>query len=130
MNDNTLRYLSYADVVRCDVSMLDVREVVHQAFYEKGNSLVETPPKRGIAPDSKSTIRAMKAFMPSLGTGGCKWISAYPDNMSQGLPTITGLIMLNDINTGLPKAVMDCTWITAMRTACLLYTSPSPRDPL
>jgi ornithine cyclodeaminase/alanine dehydrogenase-like protein (mu-crystallin family) len=33
-----------------------------------------------------------------------------------GLPYITGLLILNDPETGLPISVMDCVWITAMRT--------------
>jgi ornithine cyclodeaminase/alanine dehydrogenase len=35
---------------------------------------------------------------------------------NHGLPYITGLLELNDPDTGLPLAVMGCTWITAMRT--------------
>ncbi len=34
----------------------------------------------------------------------------------RGLPYISGLLILNDDETGLPLAVMDCTWITGMRT--------------
>jgi ornithine cyclodeaminase/alanine dehydrogenase len=45
-----------------------------------------------------------------------KWVSGYPDNYKRDLPYITGLLILNDEITGLPLAVMDCTWITAMRT--------------
>ncbi len=45
-----------------------------------------------------------------------KWVSGYPDNQAQGLPYISGLLILNDPGTGLPLAVMDCTWITAVRT--------------
>jgi ornithine cyclodeaminase/alanine dehydrogenase len=43
-------------------------------------------------------------------------VSGYPENRKHGLPYISGLIILNDHLTGLPYAVMDCTWITAYRT--------------
>jgi ornithine cyclodeaminase/alanine dehydrogenase len=43
-------------------------------------------------------------------------VSGYPGNQEKGLPYITGLLILNDADTGVPIAVMDCTWITAMRT--------------
>jgi ornithine cyclodeaminase/alanine dehydrogenase len=43
-------------------------------------------------------------------------VSGYPENQKQGLPYISGLLILNDDDTGLPYAVMDCTWITAYRT--------------
>ena len=39
-----------------------------------------------------------------------------PDNYQCGLPCITRLLVLNDLETGLPLAVMDCVWITAKRT--------------
>ena len=37
-------------------------------------------------------------------------------NQAKGLPYITGLLILNDPETGVPLAIMDCTWITAKRT--------------
>jgi ornithine cyclodeaminase/alanine dehydrogenase len=46
-----------------------------------------------------------------------KWVGGYPENYKRNLPYITGLLVLNDVETGIPYAVMDCTWITAIRTA-------------
>jgi ornithine cyclodeaminase/alanine dehydrogenase len=45
-----------------------------------------------------------------------KWVSGYPENHKRGLPYISGLLILNDPETGIPLAVMDCVWITAKRT--------------
>jgi ornithine cyclodeaminase/alanine dehydrogenase-like protein (mu-crystallin family) len=61
-------------------------------------------------------IHAMPAFIPSLHSAGIKWVSGYPENFKRGLPYITGLLILNEEETGIPYAVMDCTWITAYRT--------------
>ena len=47
---------------------------------------------------------------------GIKWVSGYPPNKARGIPYISGLVVLNDCETGFPVAVMDCAWITAMRT--------------
>jgi len=52
-----------------------------------------------------------------MNSAGVKWVSGYPGNPAKGLPYINGLLIFNDTETGLPKAVMDCSWITAMRTA-------------
>jgi ornithine cyclodeaminase/alanine dehydrogenase len=43
-------------------------------------------------------------------------VGGYPTNQVRGLPYISGLLILNDVETGIPYAVMDCTWITAYRT--------------
>jgi len=61
-------------------------------------------------------IHAMPAYIPSMRSAGIKWVSGYPENFKRGLPYITGLMILNDVETGIPYAVMDCAWITAMRT--------------
>jgi len=47
---------------------------------------------------------------------GVKWVSGYPPNKQRGIPYISGVVVLNDCETGYPVAVMDCSWITAMRT--------------
>jgi ornithine cyclodeaminase/alanine dehydrogenase len=58
----------------------------------------------------------MPAYIPGVESAGIKWVSGYPDNQKKGLPYITGLLILNDPETGIPLAIMDCTWITAKRT--------------
>jgi ornithine cyclodeaminase/alanine dehydrogenase len=74
------------------------------------------PPKPGIHTQPDAFIHAMPAYIPSLQAAGLKWVSGYPGNQARGLPYITGLLILNDPATGVPLAVMDCTWITAKRT--------------
>ena len=64
-----------------------------------------------------SFIHAMPAYVPALDAAAVKWVSGYPGNQARGFPYIAGLLILNDPETGIPLAVMDATWITAMRTA-------------
>jgi ornithine cyclodeaminase/alanine dehydrogenase len=59
----------------------------------------------------------MPAYIPAMKSAGVKWVGGYPENYKRNLPYITGLLVLNDVETGSPYAVMDCTWITAYRTA-------------
>jgi ornithine cyclodeaminase/alanine dehydrogenase len=75
------------------------------------------PPKPGIHPGGGDNfIHAMPVSIPALGAAGIKWVSGFPENFRKGLPYITGLLILNDFDNGLPLAVMDCEWITATRT--------------
>jgi len=116
MTDRQLLYLSRANV---EAVALDMRTIIHlleRAFLEKGHGKVEMPPKPGIHTMPDAFIHAMPAFIPSMKSAGIKWVSGYPENYKRGLPYITGLLILNDVETGIPLAVMDCTWITAMRT--------------
>lgn len=115
---NKLLYLSYKDVISTNLSMADIIKVVEQGFMEMGNGQVEMPPKPGVHPgvDGDNFIHAMPAYIPAMNSAGVKWVSGYPGNPAKGLPYINGLLIYNDTQTGMPLAVMDCTWITAMRT--------------
>lgn len=112
-----LLYLSRDDVARCDVTLDEIEQEALEGFRAKGRDRIESPPKRGVIPRPDASIRAMMAFVPGRRTAGCKWISAFPENVRRGLPTIAGVIALNNVETGLLKAIMDASWITAMRTA-------------
>ncbi len=109
-------YLSRKDVEAVNLPMADIIEALDQMFKEKGAGQVEMPPKPGIHTRPNAFIHAMPAYIPSLESAGLKWVAGYPDNQQKKLPYITGLLILNDPDTGIPTAIMDCTWITAMRT--------------
>ncbi len=118
MTDHKILYLSRAEVVSIGLGMAEIIQLLEKAFDEKGHGRVEMPPKPGIHPgDGDNFIHAMPAYIPALNSAGVKWVSGFPGNGKKGLPYITGLLILNDPETGIPIAVMDCEWITAMRTA-------------
>src|SRR5512139_1194596 len=117
MTAQQLLYLSRADVESVALDMPTIINLLEAAFKEKGQGQVEMPPKPGIHTLPDAFIHAMPAYIPSLRSAGLKWVSGYPENKQRGLPYITGLLVLNDVETGIPYAVMDCTWITAYRTA-------------
>jgi len=111
-----LLYLSQADVASVGVTMAEIIGALEQMFREKADGRVEMPPKPGIHPTADAFIHAMPAYIPALGSAGVKWVSGFPENHKRGLPYINGLLILNDVETGIPLAVMDCVWITAKRT--------------
>jgi len=117
-------YLSRADVEAVGISMSEIIEALQTVFQEKGEGRTEMPPKPGIHPGGGDNfIHAMPAYIPALMSAGVKWVSGFPENPKQGLPYITGLLILNDSETGLPIAIMDCVWITAMRTGAATAVS-------
>lgn len=116
MESPRILYLSRTDVERVALPMPRIIELLETAFKEKGEGRVEMPPKPGIHPMADAFIHAMPAWIPALRAAGLKWVSGFPENQKRGLPYISGLLILNDPETGVPAAVMDCTWITAHRT--------------
>lgn len=117
MSQNQLLYLSQVDVAAVGLTMAEIVEALEAAFREKGEGRVEMPPKPGIHPGGGDNfIHAMPAYIPAMKSAGIKWVAGFPENYKRGLPYITGLLILNDSETGLPISVMDCVWITAKRT--------------
>ena len=132
-NAEKILYLSQADVAGAGLGMAEIIGIVERVFVEKSKGEVEMPPKPGIHPAPDSFIHAMPAYVPALDAAALKWVGGYPQNPAAGLPYITGVLILNDPKTGIPLAIMDAAWITAMRTAaasavaaqCL--ANPDPR---
>ncbi len=112
-------YLSQEDILDMDIPMREIIPLVETGLREHGLGQVENPPKPGIHAKSDSFIHAMPAYYRKLGIGGLKWVSGYPTNREFGLPQILGVMITNDMETGLPTAIMDCRWITAVRTAAV-----------
>lgn len=113
---SSILYISRADVERVALDMPTILDLLEKTFREKAAGRVEMPPKPGIHTRPEAFIHAMPAYIPALRSAGIKWVSGYPENQKHGLPYVSGLLILNDVETGLPYAVMDCTWITAYRT--------------
>jgi len=111
-----LLYLSQEDVQAIGLTMDEIIAALEEMFREKGEGRVEMPPKIGIHTMPDAFIHAMPAAIATQKSAGIKWVGGFPDNTKRSLPYITGLIILNDYETGVPLALMDCTWITAKRT--------------
>lgn len=111
-----LLYLSQADVSAAGLTMQEIISALDGMFREKAEGRVEMPAKIGIHTMPDAFIHAMPAAISESKAAGMKWVGGYPANSKRGLPYITGLLILNDYETGIPLAVMDCTWITAQRT--------------
>jgi ornithine cyclodeaminase/alanine dehydrogenase len=117
MPSNRLLYLSRHDVADAGVTMEEIIDALEIAFREKGKGRTEMPPKPGIHPSGGDNfIHAMPAYIPAMKSAGIKWVSGFPGNVERGAPYINGLLILNDVETGLPLSIMDCVWITAKRT--------------
>jgi len=113
MSEAKVLYLSRKDVESVNIQMAEIITVLESMFAEKGAGRVEMPPKPGIHTRPDAFIHAMPAYIPALDSAGMKWVAGYPENHKRGLPYISGLIVLNDPDTGLPLCIMDCTWVTA-----------------
>jgi len=100
--------------VREAVSAERELEGVRDAFISYARGEWTMPPKVYVPAYPEGDFRAM----PALGAGHAllKWVTSFPGNPAQGLPTVTGLVLLSDATNGMPKAVLDAAAVTALRT--------------
>jgi alanine dehydrogenase len=61
-------------------------------------------------------FRTMPAYVPALGIAGVKIVNVHPDNRTAGLPTVMALTVILDVETGIPRAIINATRLTDMRT--------------
>ena len=114
-----LRYLSAGELEAC-LPNIDARlDLAAQALRALAHGSAEMPPKIGVHPRPGALLHAMPAWLRDSDLVGLKWIAAFPGNRGRGLPTISGLMVLNDPATGVPTWVMDAARITAVRTAAV-----------
>lgn len=112
-----LRYLSQEDIISLNISWEEIIKRVEMAVSEQVNGTIENPPKRGVHTRKDTFIHEMPVFLKGMDACGIKWVSGYPENYKYDLPQILGVQIMNCPDTGVPTAVMDCRWITAVRTA-------------
>lgn len=103
--------------VRGLLDMKEAVDAVERAFKCLGEGKVQMPPKAYINPkNAAGDFRAMPACMEGYRWCGIKWVNVHPSNLKKGLPTVMGVMVLSDPDTGYPVSVMDATYITALRT--------------
>src|ERR671917_1488993 len=85
-------------------------EAVREGFvaYARGEWTMQ--PKLYVTNYPAGDFRAM----PALGGGLAllKWVTSFPRNPEQGLPTVTGLVVLSDASTGVVEAALDAGAVT------------------
>lgn len=112
-------YITRRQIEDMGYSGQEILELSRLALAEHGKKQFEMPAKIGIHPIADTFHHAMPAYVPAARASGLKWVACFPENYKYGLDQTSALIVLNDIQTGFPLAVMDGAWITAKRTAAV-----------
>ncbi len=110
-------YLTKAECMENGPTVEDTIAAVRKTFIAHGKKEYEMPAKIGVHPHDDVFYHAMPAYVPGQMAMGCKWIECYPRNPKDwGLPQTSSVLVLNELITGYPMAIMDGAWVTAMRT--------------
>ena len=100
--------------VEAAVPPLVAYDAVLEAFRAHARGEWTMQPKLYVTNYPAGDFRAM----PALGGGHAllKWVTSFPGNPARGLPTVSGLVVLSNAETGVVEAILDAGSVTSLRT--------------
>ena len=111
-----LRILAGADV-RQAVTMAEAIQAVREAYVQLSTGQAVVPLRTPVPVDRRQGVTLfMPAYLTASDALGAKIVSVFPGNLERGLPTIHAVVVVVDAETGRPTALMDGTYLTALRT--------------
>lgn len=111
--------LTGADV-QALVPMRTAVELMKQAFADLAAGRAVAPLRTPIdVPEHRGVTLYMPALVPSVEGLGVKIVSVFPGNAALSKPTIHAVVVLTDTATGEPLALLDGTFLTALRTGAV-----------
>ncbi|WP_326552098.1 2,3-diaminopropionate biosynthesis protein SbnB [Micromonospora sp. NBC_01813] len=98
----------------------EVTELIETAYRLHGDGETTNPDSYFLRFPDRPTSRIIA--LPASVRGkvevhGMKWISSFPDNVANGIPRASAVLILNDYETGYPIACLESSIISAARTA-------------
>lgn len=111
-----LRLLSGSDIQRA-LPMRACIEEMKAAFAQLSAGRATVPLRTHLPiPAHQGMTLFMPAYLAQSGDLGAKIVSVFLGNLDRGLPTIHAVVVVLDATTGVPLALLDGTYLTALRT--------------
>lgn len=121
MNPIYIDYLNALDIDALDMEDGEILAAVESGLRAQGNGQTVIEPRVHLEPDPafRGHFNVLRGYVAPLDTAGVKIVGDYVDNYLQGLPSEFGILNLFDPRTGAPRAILDATVITDMRTGAV-----------
>ncbi|MBO4848207.1 MAG: ornithine cyclodeaminase [Clostridia bacterium] len=110
-----MKLITFSDIQSLSIPPRTCYDWVEKALLSKSNSLL--PPKIHMNMDGNIFCNVMPSIVNLDGSSWCgiKTVTRYPQNT----PSLESRLLLLDAERGEYLALMDATWITAMRTGAV-----------
>lgn len=117
----TIRYLSGHDVARLELSNDEILDAQLTCLTAQGRGQTVIEPRMHLQPDPafRGHFNVLRGYIAPLEVAGIKVVGDFVDNYKLGYPSEFGTVTLMDPRTGAPRAIVDGTGITDMRTGAM-----------
>jgi ornithine cyclodeaminase len=114
-------YLNAADVAALALTDDEILGAVESGLRAQGEGKTVIEPRMHLIPESSAIghFNVLRGVVKPLGFAGVKVVGDFVNNYQQGLPSEMAILNLFDPSTGMPKAILDATAITDMRTGAM-----------
>jgi Predicted ornithine cyclodeaminase, mu-crystallin homolog len=132
MEHLTLHYLNARDVEALAMTADEIIQAQEDSLAAQGRGETVIEPRMHLRPDPafRGHFNVLRGYIAPIGIAGIKVVGDFIDNYKLGYPSEFGMLTLMDARTGVPRAVIDATAITDMRTGAMTavgakYLAPS-----
>ncbi|AMM18574.1 ornithine cyclodeaminase (plasmid) [Burkholderia sp. PAMC 28687] len=114
-------FLNRLDVERLELTDAEILAAVESALVAQGNRETVIEPRVHLIPkdSAEGHFNVLRGVIHPLGLAGVKVVGDFVNNYKRGLPSELAVLNLFDPETGAPKAILDATSITDMRTGAM-----------
>lgn len=114
-------FLNGLDIAALGMGDAEILAAVESGLVAQGRGETVIEPRVHLEPDPafRGHFNVLRGYVAPLDSAGVKVVGDYVDNYLQGLPSEFGILNLFDPRTGQPKAILDATVITDMRTGAV-----------
>lgn len=120
-----ITYLGGPDIKKMALNPDEILDAIEKSLAAQGNGECVIEPRAHLMPNPafNGHFNVLRGYISSLGpdggTAGVKVVGDYVDNYKKGLPSELALLNLMDAKTGVPRAIVDASAITDMRTGAV-----------
>jgi ornithine cyclodeaminase len=114
-------YLNAFDIEALNLTNDEILAAIETSLAAQGRGQTVIEPRVHLEPDASfhGHFNVLRGYVAPLGLAGVKVVGDYVDNYKLGYPSEFGVLNLFDPRTGVPKAILDATVITDMRTGAV-----------
>ena len=121
MQEIWIDYLNRPDIAALALSDAEIIAAVEQSLAAQGRGETVIEPRVHLVPESsdKGHFNVLRGVIKPLALAGVKVVGDYVDNYKLDLPSELAILALFDPENGVPKALIDASEITDMRTGAM-----------